>query len=297
MSDEKKWAVNYEADDEEVMDEVETEIELLDTDYVEDEDDTDEVKVPTAEELEQRKRADDLKARLESGENSTADAMKEVVEQLRELKRQPQSGEQRQAVEEWETVRKRIADGFYDDPVAAVETLYQHMQDKFERERLQPAFQQIGQVVRDTALDSSKRSAKESDSGKFVMERYLGEVEELVNSGQVQVGPGAYNRAVQQVMANHIDEYVDWKMETKAAEQAARDAENPPVDTRQPARGSNPGSSGRPPSPNSKVQVSRAARDAIYRMADTRMLDREMFFDSYVRNHPEKIRELNRRKK
>jgi hypothetical protein len=149
-------------------------------------------------------------------------------------------------------------------------------------------------VVRDTALDSSKRAAKESDSGKFVMERYLDEVEQLVNSGQVQVGPGAYDRATKQVLMNHIDEYTDWKLEQKLAEQPAPE---PDVDTRKPGKGANPASGQRAPTPSGKVQVSRAARDAIYKIADSRMLDREMFFDSYVRNHPEKVRELNRRKK
>ena len=286
----KEMQVNYEQDEDEALDEVSSDIELLDEEYVDDVDDSDDVSgMPTAEEAEQRQRVEALKSRLEGGETDTASAMKEVVEQLKELREKPKTAEVQQELEDWETVKKRVKDGFYDDPVEAVEKLMERRWQQYEREKLQPAFQQIAGVVRDTALDGSKRAARDTDTGKFVMDKYLGEVEQLVNTGQVQVGPGAYAKAVQQVAMNHMDEYVNWKVDQAVSARAEEEAA-------QPAKGANPASGGSAPRPNSKIQVSKAAQSAIYKMADMKGIDRDMFFESYVRRNPDKIRELNRRK-
>src|SRR6056297_322514 len=154
----KEMQVNYEQDEDEALDEVSSDIELLDEEYVDDVDDSDDVSgMPTAEEAEQRQRVEALKSRLEGGETDTASVMKEVVEQLKELREKPKTAEVQQELEDWETVKKRVKDGFYDDPVEAVEKLMERRWQQYEREKLQPAFQQIAGVVRDTALDGSKR--------------------------------------------------------------------------------------------------------------------------------------------
>ena len=291
----RQVAVNYEADEQDVMDEMEPEIELLNDEYVDDEDTTDDVtkQVPTPEDLETQKRIEALRSQLEGGESSTAAAMKEIAETMKELRSQPQTGATKETAEDLAVLRKKLADGFYDDPMNAVDTWLEKRLARYETEKLQPAFNQLAGVLRDTTLDGSKRAATEDETGKFVMGKYAAEVEALVKSGQIQIGPGAYKKAVNQVASEHIDELLDWKIEQREAKQKADAAEDV---TRKPGRNSSPQTSGAPPSPNSKVQVSRAARDAIYAMADNKMINRDQFLESYVRNHPDQIRELNRRK-
>ena len=293
MPEKDKLVVNYEVDEDEALDEIEQEIEVVDQDYLDDdgvdEQHDDISRMPTAEQAEQQKRVEELRSRLEGGESQTAEAMKEVVEQLRELRQRPQTPEKQEVVEDLEALRKKLADGFYDDPMASVDMWLEKRLERYEREKLQPAFQQIAGVVRDTALDSSKRAAKESDTGKFVMDRYLSEVEQLVSSGQVQVGPGAYDRAVKQVAMEHLDEFIDWKVEQKAAQQQ-QEQELPP------ARGANPSARGQGPRPSSTVKLSRNAEAEINRIADSRGIDRDMFRESFVRLHPDKVREMNRRR-
>ena len=293
MSDEAKLSVNYEEDEQDVMDEVETEIELLDQDYVDDEpeeDDADDVAVKTPDQVAVEQKMEQLRDRLEGGESSTAAAMREIAETMKDLRKQPEGSGKEEAVEDLQVLRKKLADGFYDDPMTAVDTWIEKRLSRYEQERLQPAFNQMAQVLKDTTLDGSKRAAQQTDTGKFVMERYASEVEKLVESGQVQIGPGAYEKAINQVASSHLDELLDWKIEQREAAKPKVEA-----DLTKPGRGANPAGGGAAPSPNSKVQVSRAARDAIYAMADQKWIDREQFMESFVRNHPDKVRELNRR--
>jgi hypothetical protein len=292
----KEVVVNYEADEQDVMDEMEPEIELLDQDYVDDEpDESDDVtkQVQSPEDVEVSQRIAALKSQLEGGEAGTVSALKEVTETLRELRNQSQTKATDEAVEDLDVLRKKLADGFYDDPMSAVDTWIEKRLSRYEREKLQPAFNQMASVLRETTLDSSKRTATEDETGKFVMSKYADEVEQLVKSGQVQIGPGAYKKAVNQVASEHIDELLDWKIEQREAKRQADSADEV---TRRPGKNASPRASGAPQSPNSKVQVSRAARDAIYAMADQKMLNREQFFESFVRKNPDKVRELNRRR-
>lgn len=296
MADKDDVAVNYEEDEQDVMDEVETEIEMLDSEYVEDEtDESDDVstQVKSPDEAKTQEKIESLRERLEGGESSTAEAMKEVAATLKEMREQPKNEQSEETVEDLQELRKKLADGFYDDPMTAVDTWIDKRLNKYEREKLQPAFNQMASVLKDTTLDGSKRAATEDETGKFVMEHYADEVEQLVTSGQVQIGPGAYKKAVNQVGSAHLDELLDWKIEQRDKKQADESDEEV---TRKPGRNANPRSGSAPPKPNSKLQVSTAARDAIYKMADAKMINRQQFFDSYVRMHPDEVRKLNKRR-
>lgn len=294
MAKEREDVAEYEATDDEVMDEVEQEIELLDQDYIDESDggDDDISKEPTAAQAAEQQRIESLKSRLEGGETETAEALKEVTQQLRELRSQPQSEQKQETVEDLQALKKKLADGFYDNPMDVVDTWIDKRLEKYERERLQPAFTQMAGVVRDTALDGSKRSAGQDDIGKFVMENYTDEVEQLIQRGEIQVGPGAYQQAVNRVAANHMSEIIQKQVQDQiAAQQEAADDEQV---RKSPARGANPSRGGSAPRPSSNVQVTRGAQQAIYSMADKIGADRTAFFNSYVRNHPDKVRELNR---
>lgn len=289
-------AVNYEVDGREVIDEVEQEIELLDQEYIDEDDGTDDIakQVGTVEDVETQQRIQALKERLEGGENDTATAMKEVVETLKTLRDQPKSQQQKEVVEDLDALRKKLGDGFYDDPMGAVDTWIEKRMAQYERTKLNPALNQLASVLKDTALDSSKRAAQASDTGKFVMSKYAGEVEALISSGQIQIGPGAYDKAIGQIATQHMSEFVDWTIEQR--EKAKADTE---AATKTPGKNAAPTSGGgtAAPKPNKNIQVTTAARDAIYAMADQKMLNRDQFFEMYVRKHPEKVRELNRRPK
>lgn len=291
----KEVAVNYEVDEQEVIDEVEQEIELLDQEYIDEDDGTDDIskQVGTVEDVEVQKRIESLKDRLEGGESNTAAAMKEIAETMKSLRDQPKSQQQKEVVEDLDQLRKKLADGFYDDPMGAVDTWLDKRLSKYEREKLNPAFNQLASVLKDTALDSSKRAAQASDTGKFVMSKYASEVESLIASGQIQIGPGAYDKAVNQVASQHMSEFVDWTIEQREKAKADTAAA-----TKAPGKNAAPTSGGgTAPRPNRNIQVTKAAQDAIYAMADQKMLNRDQFLEMYVRKHPEKVRELNRRPK
>lgn len=291
----REVVVNYEGDEQDVMDEVENEIEFLDSEYVEDDtDDSDDVskQVKSPEQVETQQRVEQLRERLEGGQSDSAAAMKEIAETMKSLRNAPASEEKKEAVEDLAALRKKLADGFYDDPMGAVDTWIDKRLSKYETEKLQPAFNQMAGVLRDTTLDGSKRAATADETGKFVMDKYADEVEKLVTSGQVQIGPGAYKTAINRVASDHIDELLDWKIEQREAKKAESEDEV----TRSPGRNANPRSGSAPPSPNSRVQVSKSAQEAIYRMADNKMINREQFLQSFVRNHPERVKELNRRR-
>ena len=265
MADKREPPVNYEAGEQEVMDEVEAEIELLDQDYIEEEDTTDAVdkQVSTPEELATQQRIEALKGRLEGGESSTATTMKEIAETMKSLRATPQTPEIVETVEDLAELRKKLSDGFYDDPMTAVDTWVDKRLARYEKEKLQPAFNQMAGVLRDTALDSSKRSIEADETGKFVMNKYSDEVEKLITSNQIQIGPGAYKKAVSQVASEHLDELIDWKIEQRGKAVTETDAA-----TRMPGKNAAPQGGTAAPAPSKKVQVSRAAQDAIYAMAD-----------------------------
>ena len=287
MSD--RVAMNYE-DDENVRDEYETDepdYEFVDEEYIDDESKEESVAEPDESEA----RVAELRQRLEGSETSSAAAMREIAETMKSLRQQPASPEKEEAIESIEEFEKKVSSGFYDNPYKAVTAILDRTLKQYEKEKLQPAFQQMANVLKDTALDSSKRSATDDETGKFVMSKYADEVEKLVNSGQVQIGPGAYKRAVSQVASEHLDELIDWKIEQREAVKAAGTA-----DVSKPGRNAVPRSVGAaPPKPDSKVQLSRGARDAIYRMADEKSIDREQFLESFVRRNPDQVRKLNRR--
>lgn len=287
-----KLNVNYEVDEQDAIDEVESEIELLDKEYIDDVDDADDVskQVNDPEELQTQQRIEALKQRLEGGESANTEALKEVVETLKGLRSSPQTQETKEVVEDLEELKKKLGDGFYDNPMAAVDTWIDKRLSRYEKEKLQPAFNQMASVLRDTALDGSRRSVETDETGKFVMSKYAGEVEKLISSGSIQIGPGAYKKAVSQIASEHLDELIDWKIEQREKAKTETDEA-----TRTPGRNASPKAGSAPPAPSKKVQVSKAAQEAIYAMADRKMINREQFFESYVRNHPEEVRKLNRR--
>ena len=286
--------INYEVDEDEAMQDIERDFDVLDTEYVDDDqelnDDDKVAATPTAEEALAQQRVEELKARLEGGQSDTASALKEVAATMKELRKQPESEQKAEALEDIAVLKKRIADGFYNDPVNAVDMLIERRMKEYERQTLQPALHQIGRVLKDTALDSSKRAVQADETGQFVMSKYASEVEALINSGQVQIGPGAYTEAVGRIAQTHMDELIDWKLEKRLAAQK----ESEPQDIAPPRNASPSGSRSAPPS-TERPKVGRAAVEHIYKLADARMLDREEFLASYVRNHPDEVKRLNRR--
>ena len=284
--------VNYEVDEQEAMDEIEPEIELLDQDFIEDEEpEAPEEDVKTAAEAAVEKRAAELRERLEGSEQSTASAMGEVVETLKSLRQEPQTKQSEEAIEDLETLEKRLSSGFYDNPMEAVKQYSSAMLKKYERETLQPVIQQMGQVLRDTAKTTSKQTATD-DTSKFIIEKYSDEVEKLVDGGQIRIGPNAYKEAISRVAADHMDELIDWKMEQRASRDNEAEQEEA---TAKPGRNASPGKGNAAPRPDSKVQVSRAARDEIYKRADAKRIDRSQYMDWFVRTKKEELRKLNRR--
>lgn len=286
----KDLNVNYEVDEEDVMDDVGQDIELLDQDYIEDEEPEVEEEV-TAESAKLAQREAELRDRLASGQDSqdaTAAAMKEIAETMKDLRGQPKSQEQQSQLQDLVELKKKLSSNFYDNPMEAIDSYFDAKWKDYEQKTLQPAFNQIAKVTRDTALDGSRRVTEQSDTGKIVLADYYDEVKQLIDSGQIPVGPNAYDEAVSRVAGRHMTD-IFAKMQSESAAKAQADAELPP------ARGSSPGRGGSAsPKPSSSVQLSRRAVEEIEKL-NTKRLDPEAFRQWFVRHNPDKVREFNRR--
>jgi hypothetical protein len=275
-------AVGYEVSEDEVMQDIDDapEIELIDDDTYDD-GPVPEEKPDYAAELARRQA--ELQERLASREGDTASVFKELNETLKSM-RQEKPKEVAKEFEELDAFEKRIADGFYDNPVKAVREYATRVLEEFKERELKPALQHMGKVVRDTTLQTGKQAANDETS-KFVLDKYYDEVRDLIDSGQIQIGPDAYKQAIGRVAANHIDEVIEAKIAAKAVAQPTAVPE---------AKGRVPSSTSGAPRPDGAVKLTRRAYNVLTEEARLKSIDEEAYRNWVVRSDPERIRKLNK---
>lgn len=206
-----------------------------------------------------------LKGQLASAQSNTEikEGFKElggVLKQLASQKTGDKATDQqnKQQLEDYETFKKKLADGYYDSPVDAVEKFYQRKL----QEEIAPAFQQVLGEVQRLKASVGKQTAKGDDVGRLVVENYGDEVDKLVTSGRVN-----YEDAVQQVAGKHMTDLI--RMATEEALSSKKEA----------TVGKNQNPTNRRPQPSStgKVRIKSSDMQAIRDEAQRVSLDVEQY--------------------
>lgn len=289
-----KVPINYEVEVDEVVDEAleadavvddDDDVDVIDDDAFEDDEQADDDSKRDAEldaKLDERERR--LRERADASGDAQTEAMREVAATLKELRQQPQTQQVREQVEDIEAFKKRIKDGFYDDPVAAVEALTARRIQEYEEKTLKPALMQMGKVLRDTALSSSKQRAT-TDTSRIVLEKYADEVEKEIDSGRITIGPDAYDEAIARVAARHLDEVIEAKIKATADK---TDGDKREAGNKSPSRGA------AAPRDTRSAVITKSTEARIYAEADRAGANREQYKKWFIRKHPDRVKKWNK---
>jgi hypothetical protein len=196
----------------------------------------------------------------------------QVLQDVLQKQSTPKPKTREELMAEIAQAEERVNTNFYDNPAQGVKELF----NLYAQADIVPAFKQLGQIVGDTSVMTSKQAALSNENNKLVYDAYTDEVEKTASVLRNQGVPSGevYSRAIGQVGQAHFADMLEAQKEAIKAELKAEIQKPTHTPSGQPA-----GLGQNQAQPNKRVAITEAQMMLIHATGDTKGLD--------TRNNPD----------
>lgn len=256
------------------------EIEIVDAEDVDDEEENEESDVSIEELKERLARYESEEGKSETQTNEQlAGALDELGNVLKGLKtgETPTQSQKQQVQESLQDIKKRLSDKYYDAPLETVDEYVQALL----KQQLGPVLGQFARKLNETTKGFTRSQVEQKDTGRFVLENYGDEVENLVKTQNLD-----YQQAVSRVSADHIDEIVEYKVKKALEKTKAEEEDLPKAKNQNPAR--SPGA--RPKEGPQRIVIPRKVRNQLEEEADRKGIDLDRYIRYLRDNDPDRLK-------